>query len=78
MLSRKPPRIPLPKGWTKHARSAVLHVISLAQYAAVYSRSWAVDSLNGRVRLAPNSIGPIRTSPCFGKPCASKMLAWPR
>ena len=51
MLSRKSPRIPLPKGWTKHVRSAVLHVISLAQYAAVYSRSWAVDSMNGRLRL---------------------------
>ena len=29
----------------------MLHVISLAQYAAIYTRSWAVDSLNGRVRL---------------------------
>ena len=45
------PQISLPKHWTKHVRSAVLHVISLAQYAAVYSRSWAVDSMNGRVRL---------------------------
>jgi putative transposase len=45
------PRIPVPKHWAKHVRSAVLHVISLAQYAAVYSRSWAVDNMNGRVRL---------------------------
>ena len=29
----------------------MLHVISLAQYATVYTRSWAVDSMNGRVRL---------------------------
>jgi len=29
----------------------MLHVISLAQYAIVYTRSWAVNSLNGRVRL---------------------------
>jgi transcriptional regulator with XRE-family HTH domain len=29
----------------------MLHVISLAQYAAIYTRSWAVDSLNGRLRL---------------------------
>ncbi len=49
MLSRQSPRIPLPKGWTRHVRSAVLHVISLAQYAAVYSPSWAVNSVNGRV-----------------------------
>ena len=51
MTTRKTPAIPLPKGWHRHVCSAVLHVISLAQYAAVYTRSWAVDSMNGRVRL---------------------------
>ena len=51
MSAKKAPRIPLPKAWTKHVRSAMLHVISLAQYAVLYTRSWAVDSLNGRVRL---------------------------
>ena len=29
----------------------MLHVLSLAQYATVYTRSWAVDSINGRLRL---------------------------
>ena len=29
----------------------MLHVISLAQFASVYTRSWAVDSVNARVRL---------------------------
>jgi hypothetical protein len=29
----------------------MIHAISLAQYATVYTRSWAVDSMNGRVRL---------------------------
>ena len=51
MPLQKPPRITLPKSWSRRVRSAVLHTISLAQYAAVYTRSWAVDSLNGRVRL---------------------------
>ena len=51
MAAKKPQQIPLPTSWTKHVRSAMLHVIALAQYAAVYSRSWAVDSMNGRVRL---------------------------
>ncbi len=51
MRRRKPPQLPLPKGWPGHVRSAVLHVISLAQYVTVYTRSWAVDSMNGRVRL---------------------------
>jgi putative transposase len=47
----KPPEIPLPKGWGVHVKSAILHVIALAQYALSYSRSWAVDSVNTRVRL---------------------------
>ncbi len=51
MGQKKTPTIPLPKGWHRHVRSAVLHVISLAQYATVYTRGWAVDSMNGRVRL---------------------------
>ena len=29
----------------------MLHVVSLAKHAAVYTRSWAVNSPNARVRL---------------------------
>ena len=50
MPGRKPQQIPIPRSWKKHVRSAVLHVISLAQYATAYTRGWAVDSMNGRVR----------------------------
>lgn len=57
MAAKKPPTIPLPKSWTKHVRTPMLHVISLAQYATAYTRSWAADSTiatrgsttNGRV-----------------------------
>jgi hypothetical protein len=49
--SQNPPQIPLPKGWKKHVRSGILHVLSLAQYAAVYTRSWAADGVNKRVQL---------------------------
>jgi hypothetical protein len=49
--NQETPKIPLPRGWKQHVRSAVLHIISLAQYAAVYTRSWAANSTNGRVRL---------------------------
>ena len=45
------PKVPLPKHWKKHVKSAILHVISLAQYATAYTRSWAADSRNARVRL---------------------------
>ena len=51
MAAKKPPTIPLPKSWTKHVRTAMLHVISLAQYATAYTRSWAADSTNGRIRI---------------------------
>ncbi|MCH8880216.1 MAG: DDE-type integrase/transposase/recombinase [Planctomycetes bacterium] len=46
-----PPGIPLPAGWSQHARSATLHVISLAQFALAYTRGWAVNSRVARVRL---------------------------
>ena len=49
--NRKTPTIPLPRGWNQKVRSAVLHVLSLAQYSAVYTRSWAADGANQRVRL---------------------------
>jgi transposase len=49
--NQETPQIPLPRGWKQHVRSSVLHVISLAQYATVYTRSWAADSVNCRVRL---------------------------
>lgn len=49
--SRNPPRITLPRGWPGRVKSAMLHVISLAQYATAVTRSWAVNSPIARVRL---------------------------
>ena len=51
MPRKHAPNVPLPKHWKKHVKSAILHVISLAQYATAYTRSWAADSRNARVRL---------------------------
>src|ERR1035437_7280566 len=45
------PAIPLPRGWSSHIKSAMLHVISLAQFAMAYPRGWAPNSPNARVRL---------------------------
>ena len=42
--NQKTPTIPLPEDWKQHVRSAVLQVISLARYAAVYTRNWNADS----------------------------------
>ena len=50
MTTQQTPTIPLPKAWNQHVRSAVLHVVALAQYATAYTRGWAVDSINPRVR----------------------------
>jgi len=49
--NQETPKIPLPRGWKQHVQPALLHVISLAQYATGYTRSWAADSTNSRVRL---------------------------
>ena len=46
-----PPGIPLPAGWSQQTRSAMLHVISLAQFALAYTRGWAVNSQVARMRL---------------------------
>ena len=45
------PRFPLPKGWPRRARSAVIHAISLAHFSLTYTRSWAANSINARIRL---------------------------
>ncbi len=51
MAAVEKPKIPLPKDWTGNVRSAVLHVIGLAQFATAYTRSWAGNSPNERMRL---------------------------
>ena len=51
-----PPRIPLPKGWPKFARVAILHVIAFAPIVVLNIRHWPdgpeYDSLRLRVELA--------------------------
>jgi hypothetical protein len=44
-------RIPLPELWPTHVRSAILHVISLAQFATAHTRGWAANSINVRIRM---------------------------
>ena len=44
------PAIPLPRDWPSRVKSAILHVISLAQFTIAYTRGWAVDSINPRLR----------------------------
>ena len=40
------------RGWPRSLKSAVLHVISLAQFAIAYTRGWAANSPNARIRLS--------------------------
>ena len=49
--STPPPRIPLPRGWPRTIRSAVIHAISLAQFSLAHTRSWAANNWNARIRL---------------------------
>lgn len=50
-------KIRLPRNWRLSVKAAVLHVVSLAQYATVYTRSWAADSSNARMRLTAENQG---------------------
>ena len=45
------PEIPLLHGWPSRVKSAILHVINLAQFTLAYSQGWAANSSNSRVRL---------------------------
>ncbi len=45
------PQIPLPRHWNRCVKSAVLHVISLSQFSMAYTRGWAANSINARIRL---------------------------
>ena len=45
------PEIPLPRGWPARVKSAILHVISLGQFTLAYTRGWAANSPNSRIRL---------------------------
>ena len=52
MTAKRPsPEIPLPRGWPSRVKSAILHVISLAQFTLAYTRGWAANSPNSRIRL---------------------------
>jgi len=46
------PPVLLPRHWTRCVRSAVLHLIALARFAAAHVRGWAVNSPIARLRLA--------------------------
>ena len=50
--SRRPrSTIGLPRLWKRSVKSAVLQTISLAQFALAYTRGWAANSINARIRL---------------------------
>ena len=43
--------IPLPKGWPRTVRSAVIHAISLAQFSLTHTRSWATTTDSHVIRI---------------------------
>lgn len=42
---------PLPRGWPRRVRSAVIHTISLARTSVTHTRSWTANHYNARIRL---------------------------
>ncbi len=55
MATQKRPKIPLPKSWPLHLKSAVVHVISLAHFSITHARGWASNSGSEKVRTASES-----------------------
>ncbi len=51
MTARSSLPLPLTAKWPENARSALLHVVSLAQLALTRTRSWCADSRLARIRL---------------------------
>jgi hypothetical protein len=70
------PVIPLPHAWPSRVKSAILHVIGLAQFTIAYTRGWAADSVNTRVRFKAERDRAHRRMPCSANKCASRMSAW--
>ncbi len=50
LVTHSVPRIPLPKDWSKHVKSGIVHVISLAQMALTAARGRASRSRSALVR----------------------------
>lgn len=46
------PNVPLPKGWPRVARCAIVHAIALAHFVITHVRGWCLDSRIRRVRVA--------------------------
>src|SRR3989442_3613949 len=42
--------LPLPRGWPRRVRSAVVQVISLARTSMALTQGWASESMNGQLR----------------------------
>src|SRR3989475_12940446 len=42
--------LPLPRGWPRRVRSAVVRVISLARTSLALTQSWESESMNGQLR----------------------------
>ena len=77
-MPQRPPTIPLPTSWNANIRSAMLHVIALAQSATAHTRGWAANSLNARVRLQAENdrlwqeVAPLRTA--IIEECCGRLL----
>ncbi len=71
---KNPPRIPLPHGWSRSVKSAMLHVLSLAQYAMAYTHSWAVNDLP---YLADRASSPCAHQTSCRSPTVVRMILRP-
>ena len=57
MTTRKPPTIPIPKGWPSHVKSAVLHIISLAHFSITHARGWTLKETADAFLVSSPTVG---------------------
>ena len=48
--ARRPCRVPLPRSWPSHVRSAIVQTVSLARTSLALTRGWASNSMNPHLR----------------------------
>ncbi len=65
-MHAKPFSLPVPRGWPSRVKSAMRHVLSLAQCATAYTRSWAAVTQRSEMHASISVMSwPVKRSATF-------------
>ena len=70
------PHIPFPKGWNKHVRSSLLHVISLARFVTAHIRGWGPTASTHGSGRRPKMLRPTATIALDSNRSGSERKRW--